>query len=97
MWDFGRLTSGLLGQAMYLDTNVWSELAKGHLDPQWIRFLLNSRATYLILGPIQVLELSRRPDLAVGPRRVVRPASRLFRGTFRGLRTRRQPCLESRL
>lgn len=66
MNDLGALTYGVLGRALYLDTNVWSELAKGNLSPRSIDFLLDRSANYLILGPYQVMELSRRTDLAVG-------------------------------
>ncbi|MCM4085147.1 hypothetical protein [Paractinoplanes hotanensis] len=66
MWDFGSLTYGRLGRAMYLDTNVWSELAKRRLPPESIKYAIEGRANYLILGPYQLIELSRRPDLIGG-------------------------------
>jgi hypothetical protein len=66
MNDFGSITYGLFGTAIYLDTNVWSELAKGNLPLDSLEFLLQRGNAYLSLGPFQMIELCRRPDF--GPR-----------------------------
>lgn len=72
MSDLGLITYGLFGRAVYLDTNVWSELAKDNLQITKLDFLLSQGNAYLALGPYQVLELSRRQDLAHGLTSIIR-------------------------
>lgn len=66
MSDLGLITYGLFGSAVYLDTNVWSELAKGNIPLRSLEFLLERGNAYLTLGPFQMIELCRRHDF--GPR-----------------------------
>src|SRR5262245_22799549 len=66
MPDIGLITYGLFGSAIYLDTNVWSELAKGTLPLEKLDSLVGQGNAYLSLGPYQLLELGRRPDLGPG-------------------------------
>lgn len=60
------LKYGMFGRAMYLDTNAWSELAKGNLPDTIIHSWLSEELNYLVLAPYQLVELSLRSDLGEG-------------------------------
>lgn len=53
-----------LTKQLYLDTNVWSELAKGNYSTNQIRNWISTEKGYVILSRFQVVELCRAPHLA---------------------------------
>jgi hypothetical protein len=65
--DFGAVIYGLFGRAIYLDTNVWSELAKGSLPIASLEFLLQEGNAYLSLRPYQVMNCAADLSSGQGP------------------------------